>query len=165
MNATAENMKLALRKFASAVSIISLRDSDGKLFAITATAVNILTLDPPTFIACINQASSFSSVLTQVDHFSINLLSEDQIYISEACAGKLPQGERASIGTWGTCDGGVPYLEGSQASFICKKASCEVHGTHYLVLGEVLKVKGNAVNAPLIYCQQKYGKFLNLAVN
>ena len=51
-----ETFKLALRRFPAAVSVITSADQDRR-HGMTATAVTSLSLDPPSLIVCINQAT------------------------------------------------------------------------------------------------------------
>jgi len=159
MSDVKDQLKLSLRKFPAAVTVISLRQKNGEFCGITATAVTVMTLQPPTLISCINSESLFAGALAQASHFCINVLKQEQEAVSAACAGAIPQKDREAIGHWVSGVEGVPVLSDAQANFICRKQDINLHGTHLLVFGEVLEARAADVLAPLLYADQKYGTF------
>ena len=46
-----EQFLIAMRFLASSVSVISAKDSSGSLFAMTASSVTSLTMDPPSILS------------------------------------------------------------------------------------------------------------------
>ena len=152
----------ALRKFPAAVTVISARRPDGMLLALTATAVTVLTLDPPTMIGCVNRKSAFAAGLDGVDAFCINVLTEAQMEVSAACAGAVPQGERDRVAAWRDGPYAVPVLADAQTSIICRKHEITVPGSHALLLGEVIAVEVAETVRPLIYLDRAYGGFSRL---
>lgn len=153
-----ERMKAALRKFPAAVNVITLRKANGEFLAITATAVTVATLQPPTMLLCINRDSAFGQALQDAETLCINALTQEQTEISAVCAGAKPQHEREACGNWRDV-AGAPMLVDSQASFVCRKSEVITYGTHYLVLAEVLSVENSEASAPLIYMDRAYGTF------
>ena len=47
-----EQFIIAMRFLASSVSIISTKDQSGNLYAMTASSVTSLTIDPPSVLVC-----------------------------------------------------------------------------------------------------------------
>jgi len=54
----AAQTKLALRRLASAVAVVTCR-KEGQRYAMTATAVNAMSMRPPSMIVCVNRAGAF----------------------------------------------------------------------------------------------------------
>ncbi len=77
----------AMRKMTSTVTVIASREGDTQ-YAMTATSVVSLTLEPPSMLICINKNASIHSILSEKAKLSINILSTDQKEFSELCSNK-----------------------------------------------------------------------------
>ena len=53
-----EQFIIAMRFLASSVSVISTKDHSGNLYAMTASSVTSLTIDPPSVLVCVNNEAS-----------------------------------------------------------------------------------------------------------
>ena len=59
---TKEQFLIAMRSLAASVSVISARDAIGKTYAMTASSVTSLSIDPPSILVCVNkEATSWNS--------------------------------------------------------------------------------------------------------
>jgi flavin reductase (DIM6/NTAB) family NADH-FMN oxidoreductase RutF len=72
----AARTRLALRRLASSVAVVTCRDGDTR-HAMTATAVNAMSMDPPSMIVCVNRSAAFHAVISGAAHFAINILHRD----------------------------------------------------------------------------------------
>ena len=149
----------AMRRFALSVSIISTSNDQGQHYAMTATAVVSLSLNPESMLVCVNKNTLFSSVVVVASKFAVNLLTTDQISQSKDCAGVLPQDSRVNGKEWEILETGLAVLKGAQANILCRKSKLYEHGTHTILIGEVYDVLVNKHIEPLIYMDGKYGKF------
>lgn len=156
---TRDLLRSALQKFPAAVTVIALRTADGGFLATTATAVTVLTLDPPTMLACLNRGTLIGQALEKVEAYSINVLRADQKSIAEACAGGVPHDHREFVGRWSDTASGVPVLEGAQASIVCGRSQFTAYGTHNLLFGTVESVVVGEALEPLLYLNRAYGAF------
>src|SRR5438105_4315727 len=80
--------KLALRRLASAVAVVTCRDGQTR-HAMTATAVNAMSMQPPSMIVCVNRAAAFHAAISRAESFAINILHRSQIEISMGCGGSV----------------------------------------------------------------------------
>src|SRR3954468_16356533 len=115
----AAQTKLALRRLASAVAVVTCRDEQTR-HAMTATAVNAMSMQPPSMIVCVNRSSAIHAAISRADSFAINILNRSQIQISTGCGGRLRGEDRFGFGEWSE-EGGVPVLPAAQACIICAK--------------------------------------------
>ena len=115
----AAQTKLALRRLASAVAVVSCRDGRTR-HAMTATAVNAMSIDPPSMIVCVNRATTFHGAIGAATRFAINILHRSQIEISIGCGGKTRGEDRFGHGAWGE-EAEVPILTDAQACVVCTK--------------------------------------------
>src|SRR5437016_14602321 len=83
----AAQTKLALRRLASAVAVVTCRDGQTR-HAMTATAVNAMSMQPPSMIVCVNRSAAFHAATNRAGSFAINLPHRNQIRISMGCGGK-----------------------------------------------------------------------------
>ena len=52
-----DNFRLAMRKYIYSVSIMSNKDSNNNLNAITVSSVTSISMEPPSILICINKSS------------------------------------------------------------------------------------------------------------
>jgi len=144
----------ALGLFVTGVSVVATY-IDGQAHAMTANAVSSLSLEPPLVLFCPAKRARFSALLPQAEGFSINFLRDEQEALSTYFAGfwKEPVPPRYRfIGS-----GGMPRLEGSLASLICKKRDVYDAGDHWLVTLAVEHLhRGIEPLKPLIFYRGKY---------
>src|SRR4051794_37291773 len=80
-------LRIGLRGLAKAVTVISCCHG-GKRYAMTATAVNELSMDPPSMLICVNKSASLYRPLNEGANFCINILQACQVDISAQCSVK-----------------------------------------------------------------------------
>lgn len=149
----------AMRCFASSVSIISTSDVDNNHYAMTATAVCSVSLEPESMLVCVNKNTLFNSIIGNMDLFSVNLLTAEQVSQSNACAGGLPQDNRVNEDEWEVMDDGLVILKDAQANIMCRKTELFSYGTHNILIGDVYRILIDKDIDPLLYMDGKYGRF------
>jgi flavin reductase (DIM6/NTAB) family NADH-FMN oxidoreductase RutF len=152
---TTEEVKGALRRLACSVAIIT-SYWNGRRLAMAATAVNGLSLAPPSLLVCVNQAATLYGALAAGARFCVNILGQDHVELAQRCGGQVAGAERFSTGAWGQDEEGVPYLEDAQASLSCVCDDSLVYGTHGVFVGKITSVRLHGVIAPLIYADARY---------
>jgi flavin reductase (DIM6/NTAB) family NADH-FMN oxidoreductase RutF len=150
----AAQTRTALRRLASAVAVVSCRDGQAR-HAMTATAVNAMSMDPPSMIVCVNRATAFHAAISAAPRFAINILHRSQIEISMGCGGRARGEDRFGHGAWGE-DAEVPILTDAQACVICTREATFDYGSHTIFIGRVTSVAIHGEVDPLIYVDGKY---------
>jgi flavin reductase (DIM6/NTAB) family NADH-FMN oxidoreductase RutF len=150
----AAQTKLALRRFASAVAVVTCRDRQSRS-AMTATAVNAMSMAPPSMIVCVNRATAFHSAISRASSFAINVLHRSQIEISMGCGGSARGEDRFGHGAWGE-EAGVPILTDAQARIVCTKEAKFHYGSHTIFIGRVTSIGIHGEIDPLIYVDGRY---------
>ena len=154
LEAIADKTKLALRRLAKSVMIITARQ-DGVNYAMAATAVDALSMEPPSVLACVNQNASIHPVLLKAERFAINILSRAHEDLSHHCGGRVKGEARFEIGSWDH-DGEVPVLADAQAAILCRSDAHFEYGTHSIFVGKVEDVRTHGVIDPLVYIDGRY---------
>jgi flavin reductase (DIM6/NTAB) family NADH-FMN oxidoreductase RutF len=146
--------KLALRRLASAVAVVTCRDGERR-HAMTATAVNAMSMQPPSMIVCVNRSTAFHAAIRRASDFAINILHRGQVQISMGCGGKAHGEDRFVSAAWNE-ENGVPVLPDAQARIICAKQDRFDYGSHTIFLGRVTSVGIHGAVDPLIYVDGHY---------
>ena len=146
--------KQALRRLASTVSVVTCRQG-GCNFAMTATSVSALSMEPPSMLVCVNRSAAFYGALRHADEFAINVLSRAHVAISRLCSGEAKGDSRFGVGRWDT-GGAAPILADAQAAIICRKDAELDYGTHTVFMGRILSITTNGEIDPLIYVDGQY---------
>lgn len=153
---TAE-FKRAMRRLAATVTIISTADAQGEPHGMTATAVNSVSMDPPSLLICVNRSASIHEPLLARERFCVNVLTTDHEELVAAFGGKLKGEERFGIGDWQRQAGDVPYLANAQSNLFCNVVNVMTFGTHTIVIGQVTEVCVQEQIRPLIFTDGKLG--------
>ena len=154
-----DELRQALGRFVTGVTIVTCRDEHGEPVGLTANSFNALSLDPPLVLWSLRQASSTISAFTNASHFAINVLSVDQVDLSRRFA--RPSSAKFDAGEWTDGQGGAPLLAGCVAVFECRRHSHHAAGDHVLFIGEVERLGGTAAT-PLVYHAGHYRALADL---
>ena len=148
-----QEFRNALGRFASGVTVVTAKGIDGSIRGITVSAFSSLSLAPPLVLICIDNRSSLQDHLEINSYFAVNILSEEQEFISRRCASKEPnrfEGLSHSISKKG-----LPLLDDALAHIECRIISTYPGGDHKILIGEVETVKMKEGN-PLTYFRGAY---------
>ncbi len=167
------DFKAALGRFASGVTVVTLRDpdagpdGDAGHHGMTASAFCSLSLDPPLVLVCVGNRGDTHARLLRADGFAINILNDAQVDVSNRFAG------------WGS-PGGSPWdglsfqlgavsgarlIDGSLATLDCKRWNRLDGGDHSIFIGEVhattlrgetLRDEAQSELSPLLYFSGRY---------
>lgn len=146
-----------LRRLAKAVVIITSRDENGR-YAMAATAVSELSLDPPSLLICVNRTASIHPVLAKGAPFAVNVLHASHESVCINCTGPTKGEERFHVGQWDAGVHEVPRLSDAQASFICQNDQQIDYATHSIFIGRVVEAHSQDPVEPLIYADGAYGR-------
>jgi flavin reductase (DIM6/NTAB) family NADH-FMN oxidoreductase RutF len=147
--------KQAMRRLAATVTIISTNDVNGNRYGMTATAVNSVSMDPPSLLICVNHSASIYAPLTGRGAFCVNVLTTEHEDLVSAFSGRLKGSERFTVGDWRDDTENMPYLEGAQCNLFCVIDTVLPFGSHSIVIGRVTAVRVAESIAPLIYADGK----------
>ena len=154
MAALIAETRQALRCLAQSVTVITCTH-DGARAAMAATAVNALSLDPPSLLACVNRGASMHAALSTAPRYAINVLHRGHEPLSRLCGGGARGEERFAANVWNDVEG-VPVLADAQASLICSRDRAIDYGSHTIFIGVVLAALTSEAIDPLIYVDGKY---------
>jgi flavin reductase (DIM6/NTAB) family NADH-FMN oxidoreductase RutF len=142
-------------KFPTGVTVLTMRDSQGRAHGMTASSFTSVSLDPPLVLVCVDHKASVIEHLRRSEHVGINILSEEQSELSSRFARR---GEnRFEKIEWIAGHHGVPLIPGVLASFECGIDRMVDAGDHAIVIAEVLRAESRD-GRPLVYFGSGYHK-------
>lgn len=147
--------RTALGRFASGVTVLTLRTADGADLGMTATAFSSVSLTPPLILICVDRDATAAPALREGVAFAVHLLAEAQADLSRRFASS--EGDRFAGLAWSRGDDGVPHLAGVLARLDCRVYAIHDGGDHVIVVGAVSGAT-TAEAAPLLYFRGAYGR-------
>lgn len=149
------HFRTALGRFASGVTVLTMRDAQGKDHGMTATAFSSLSLDPPLVLVCVDRAATMAAPLEHATHLAVNLLSAGQEEISRRFAEKDRDRFEGLVLTRGV--EGLPLISGALAHLQCRIQARHPGGDHTIVVGAVLAAHAHD-GEPLVYHRGRYSR-------
>jgi flavin reductase (DIM6/NTAB) family NADH-FMN oxidoreductase RutF len=150
-----DEFRAALGRFASGVTVVTTKDSNGNWHGITVSAFCSVSLDPPLILICIDVNTGSQYALTQTDSFVVNILRDNQQYISDRFASYLPDKFETIKYRLGIDD--LPVLEDALANLECRLVNAHNNGDHTIFVGQIERVTVND-GEPLVYFHGNYHK-------
>lgn len=150
--AAAEGFRHAMSKYPATVNVITTGSGDARR-GFTATAVFSATMDPPAIGICVNKSVDAHDALKPDASFCVNVLAVEQQGIANRFAARdgSKGASRFAHDTWDTLATGSPCLRGALANVDCEVSQFIDIGTHTLILGDVVGVRSESVQNPLLY--------------
>lgn len=144
----ARQLRTALGRFATGVTIVTCVDAQGRSIGLTANSFNSLSLAPPLVLWSLREASPNLAAFAEAQRFAVNVLAEAQVELSRRFAS--PVDDRFAEGAWAQGEHGAPVLAGCAAVFECELVSQQTAGDHRLFIGRVLGFSESAL-PPLVF--------------
>lgn len=146
--------RLALGMFATGVTIVTAKTSEGHLIGLTASSFNSVSVTPPLVLWSLAKSAGSMNAFSKGSHYAINILSADQQALALQFASKDVdrfQGVRFALGI-----AGAPLIEGAVAQFECFNRSQYEEGDHVIFVGEVERCRHRPGASPLLYHGGKF---------
>jgi len=143
----------ALGQFATGVTVVTARCSDGRRIGMTVNSFSSVSLDPPLILwSLARQAASFND-FSNATHFGVNVLEAKQHHLSRQFSTPMP--DKFSGVEFTEDSTGVPLLNGAIAQFVCRKVRQYDGGDHVIFIGEVEQYKAEQ-GEPLVFHSGRY---------
>ena len=155
MGVSREEFRNALGRFASGVTIVTAKGTDGQPFGITVSAFSSVSLDPPLVLVCIDKRASLHDCMCEGVHFAVNILCQEQELISRRFASK--DEDRFNGTGYRESAQGTPLIDGALAALECRVVHVYPGGDHTIVVGEVESATV-ADGKPLAYFRGGYAQ-------
>ena len=145
---------------ACTVNIITTDGVAGRA-GVTVSAMSSISADTPkpTLLVCVHQLSPAAPIIIDNGVFCVNVLKDDQAYVSETFAGRFKDvvKDKFDIAEWTQMSSGAPRIVDPLVAFDCELNSSNLVGTHHVFIGEVTEIFVADRGSPLIYANRAYG--------
>jgi flavin reductase (DIM6/NTAB) family NADH-FMN oxidoreductase RutF len=152
----AEQFRLAFRRHATTVTLVSYFDSAGTANAMTATAVIPLSVQPPSVVVSVNRQSRSRDEIVSGGMFGVGFLQPTQ----QDLASRLSRpGSPKALGSRefvAEPSRPTPAIVGSLAHLDCSLANVHDEHTHSLLVGNVTGIVMGPRGVPLLYADGAY---------
>ena len=152
-----------LQGMSRAVATVNIVTTDGAAgqAGVTVSAMSSVSADgsAPTLLVCVHHLNPAADIVLRNGRFAVNLLREDQSFLSDVFAGRLKHelgDDKFSFANWTSMGNGTPRLADPLVAFGCDVISSETVGTHCVIFGAVRDVHLDD-GRPLIYTNRNYG--------
>ena len=149
----AKELRTMMGHFATGVTVVTTKDSNGQIFGITANAFTSVSLDPPLVLVCIDKTAQCYPCFEESGIFAVNILNQQQQEISRRFATKgIDKFEGLS---WRSGSSGAPLIDGAVGYVECRIVERFEGGDHTIYLAEV--ICGTVTSGePLLFFRGKY---------
>jgi flavin reductase (DIM6/NTAB) family NADH-FMN oxidoreductase RutF len=140
-------------RFATGVTVLTVRDAEGRPAGMTASSLASVSLDPPLVSVCVEHTADLHALIIAAPDFTVNILESGQ----EELAGRFadPHEDRfAGVGYHLGPDGQI-RLDGALAHIECARFTTYPGGDHTIVIGRVTGGEAHAGH-PLLYYRGGY---------
>jgi flavin reductase ActVB len=148
-----DEFRRVLSHFATGVTIVTTRDTDGRPTGLTVSAFCSVSLDPPQVLVCVDHKSQSYPALRDRDRFAVNFLGERHEDVSRRFA--TTRLDKFDGVPHKLSSHGVPLLEGALVQLECRTVSRHVEGDHTILVALVEEAR-NGAGEPLLYFRGKY---------
>ena len=146
-------LRHALGRFATGVTVVTTRTPGGKLEGLTANSFSAVSLDPPLVLWSLRQNAPSLPGFLESGLFAVNVLASGQCGLSRHFA--TPSKDKFESVAHVPSLGGCPLLAGSLATFECSVETTVTGGDHIIFIGRVHRATYRDGD-PLIFSAGKY---------
>lgn len=148
-----KEFRRALGNFATGVTVVTTRASDGTNVGVTASSFNSLSMDPPLVLWSSIKETPSCKIFESASHFAVNILASDQMEMSNHFARQ--QEDKFKGIEWEEGFGGVPIFPNCAGRFQCESYAKHDGGDHWIFVGKVVAFDDFG-RSPLCFHQGSY---------
>ncbi|MEO6446959.1 MAG: flavin reductase family protein [Gemmatimonadaceae bacterium] len=145
-----------LGRFATGVTVVTMRDADGRDHGMTVSAFSSLSLDPPLVLFCIDRTASMAGVTREASYIAVNILSASQEALSRRFSNLDANTRFDGIG-FSRAGSGAPILDDVLAHLECEVLRQHDGGDHLVFVAEVRSAEARD-ERPLLYYRGGYAQ-------
>jgi flavin reductase (DIM6/NTAB) family NADH-FMN oxidoreductase RutF len=123
----------------------------------TVSSFTSISIDPPVIVISLQTASRTHDIVAKAGAFGVTILAAGQQVLSEQFAShQAAMSERLDGLEVETLVTGAPLIKGGLAYLDCRVTQSIPSGANTLFIAEVLAVRGDDHDAPLVYHDRTY---------
>ena len=145
-----------LGRFASGITVVTTRDSEGRDAGLTVSAFCSVSLHPPMVQVCVDRSASVYPVLAESKYFGVSVLAAEQEALSRRFSTVESMHRFEGIG-FSRGESGVVLLDDALAHLECRMSAAHPAGDHTIFVGEVERATARSAR-PLLYYRGGYAQ-------
>lgn len=153
MNIDPIALRNALGQYATGVAIVTTLDAQARPVGLTVNSFASVSLDPPLVLWSLASGSNCLAAFQACRHFAVNVLTADQVALSNRFATNGI--DKFADVAWTPGLGGIPLLAGTGAVFECRRETSHPGGDHIIFIGRVERF-AHGEEHPLIFHAGRY---------
>lgn len=157
MHVSSIDLKMVMRNWTTGVAVVT-SENNGYIHGMTVSSFTSVSVEPPIIVVTLAKRTRTHALVQDSGKLGITILAEEQTYLSDIFAGKVPEdGDRFAGVSTGKLLGDIPLLEGGLAWLIGDVIQTVdlPYSTVFLVEVKQTKIFGGQ---PLLYQDQAYWK-------
>lgn len=152
----ADQLRSAMRAWTTGVAIVTAAH-DGRRHGMTVSSFTSISLDPPLIAISLSAGSHTHDLVRSAGAFGVTILAAGQWELAERFAGRLgSDGDRLAGLPTETYITGAPFIVGGLSFLDCRVTQTVAAGMNTLFIAEVVVVRGDDHDAPLVYHDRTY---------
>ncbi len=152
----ADQLRAAMRAWTSGVTVVT-AVHNGEQHGMTVSSFTSVSLAPPMIIISLQTASRTHDVVAKAGAFGVTILAAGQRELAERFASQqVTMEERLDGIETETLATGAPLIKGGLAYLDCRVRQSIAVGMNTVFLAEVIAVRGDDHDAPLVYHDRDY---------
>lgn len=147
------------------VSVVTTDGPGGRMGATISAMTSVSADSPsPSLLVCLNDKTATAHAIRTNGVFCVNVLRDDQSHLSQAFArsGASACGNKFECGRWTTLRSAAPALVDALVTFDCTVKNALLHGTHWIIIGELNDIVVSDARSALTYANRTYGRSISL---
>lgn len=143
----------ALAQFATGVTIVTTRATDGTPTGLTVNSFNSVSLEPPLVLWSLALKASSLEAFRACRYYAVNVLAAGQLDAAKTFADS--KADRFAKVAWRDGPFDMPVVDGAVASLIVSNRSQYLEGDHVIFVGEVVTYDAPG-GPPLVFHDGRY---------
>ena len=154
------SLRAVLGSFATGVTVLTCRLSDGRRHGVTANSFTSVSLDPPLVLVCLSRTGRSGRAIVEAGVFAINVLHTGQRAAADDFSTVT---KNRPVEEWSRTETGVPILRKSLATIECAVRDVIEVGDHDVIIGSIRSTEmADSALGPLVYYRGQYRTFSNV---
>ena len=153
--ASSRRFRDVLGRFCTGVTVVTSMSGERPV-GMTCQSFTSVSLDPPLVLFCPAKTSRAWPQMHRAGFFCVNLLSHDQLELSDAFARKGV--DKFAGVSWRPSATGAPLLDGVLGWVDCTIYAVHEAGDHYVVIGRVMDLGVEEAPHPLLFYKGQYAR-------
>ncbi len=151
-----QSYRETLGAFATGVTVVTgVMPEDGRPAGVTVSSFAAVSLAPPLILFCLGRGAACFDAFVHGERFAINVLTEDQLILSERFASRTD--DKFEDVTFVTGASGCPLLPACLATLECTRTEVHDGGDHVIIIGRIDRMQ-RGEGRPLLHFRGGYDR-------